>query len=191
MPLSQEMGISNWRRLSWVSLGAILAVVLTWAIPLIAQTIKCTCTVFTTGSYDNGSAGAPAISFNNDPTKGFYRFNSGVIGVSGAIDFGADATYDIGATNRPRDVRLSRNLTAGGTATFTGNTSTSGTMTSTLGNTAQSVQWVTGGAMQPTCDVSHRDMLWIVPGGAGVWDSFELCAKDDSDAYKWHQFVIF
>ena len=42
-----------------------------------------------------------------------------------------------------------------------------------------------GNAAAPTCDASHRGIFWYVPGGAGVKDVVEVCAKDAADAYAW------
>lgn len=44
-------------------------------------------------------------------------------------------------------------------------------------------QWVTGS--KPTCDSGNRGTVWYVAGGAGVADTFELCRKDNADAYAW------
>jgi hypothetical protein len=44
---------------------------------------------------------------------------------------------------------------------------------------------VTTGGTKPTCSVTFRSYLWIVTGGAGVADTFEVCAKDAGDAYAW------
>lgn len=38
---------------------------------------------------------------------------------------------------------------------------------------------------RPTCDSTTRGYLWFDEGGAGVADSFALCAKDSGDAYDW------
>jgi len=40
-------------------------------------------------------------------------------------------------------------------------------------------------AAQPACDATSRGLVWVVRGGAGVADSFEVCMKDDLDAYLW------
>lgn len=38
---------------------------------------------------------------------------------------------------------------------------------------------------KPTCDSTTRGRVYRVEGGAGVADTFEVCAKDTGDAYAW------
>jgi hypothetical protein len=38
---------------------------------------------------------------------------------------------------------------------------------------------------KPTCDSTRRGFMYRVEGGAGVADTFEVCAKDAGDAYAW------
>ena len=38
---------------------------------------------------------------------------------------------------------------------------------------------------QPTCNATHRGVIWMDEGGAGVADSLTICAKDAGDAYAW------
>lgn len=38
---------------------------------------------------------------------------------------------------------------------------------------------------QPTCAVGIRGNMWRTEGGAGVADTFEVCAKNSSDTYAW------
>ena len=38
---------------------------------------------------------------------------------------------------------------------------------------------------KPTCDATHRGILWFTQGGSGAKDTFEVCAKDATDAYSW------
>lgn len=38
---------------------------------------------------------------------------------------------------------------------------------------------------QPTCDSGHRGLTWLIQGGAGVADIFQVCMKDAADAYNW------
>lgn len=40
-------------------------------------------------------------------------------------------------------------------------------------------------AAQPGCSVTNRGQLWVVQGGAGVADSYEICEKDAADVYAW------
>lgn len=42
----------------------------------------------------------------------------------------------------------------------------------------------TAGA-QPTCAVGIRGMQWIIQGGAGVADIYQVCQKDAANAYGW------
>jgi hypothetical protein len=37
----------------------------------------------------------------------------------------------------------------------------------------------------PGCDASRQGLLWFTPGGTGLKDTLELCAKDGSGAYAW------
>lgn len=39
------------------------------------------------------------------------------------------------------------------------------------------------GGSAPTCNAGNRGLFWYVPGGAGVKDVVEVCAKDAADAY--------
>lgn len=45
------------------------------------------------------------------------------------------------------------------------------------------LQWLTG--TKPACDATQRGKIWLVAGGAGVLDTFEICRKDAADAYAW------
>lgn len=38
---------------------------------------------------------------------------------------------------------------------------------------------------QPTCDVAHRGNQWIIQGGLGVADIFQICQKTALDTYIW------
>lgn len=38
---------------------------------------------------------------------------------------------------------------------------------------------------QPTCDVAHRGLWWVIQGGAGVADVLQICLKDAADVYGW------
>jgi hypothetical protein len=38
---------------------------------------------------------------------------------------------------------------------------------------------------KPTCDSTVRGTTWFFQGGAGVKDTYEVCAKDAGDAYAW------
>lgn len=38
---------------------------------------------------------------------------------------------------------------------------------------------------KPTCDAAHRGQVWYDAGGAGVADTYEICAKNSSDVYAW------
>jgi hypothetical protein len=37
----------------------------------------------------------------------------------------------------------------------------------------------------PVCGVSTQGTVWYTPGGTGVKDAVQVCAKDSSDAYAW------
>jgi hypothetical protein len=37
----------------------------------------------------------------------------------------------------------------------------------------------------PTCDSTRRGQFWYAPGGAGVKDAVQVCAKDAANAYAW------
>jgi hypothetical protein len=45
------------------------------------------------------------------------------------------------------------------------------------------VQWLN--STEGTCDATTRGQLVMVQGGAGVADTFRVCAKDAADAYAW------
>lgn len=49
---------------------------------------------------------------------------------------------------------------------------------------AGGVQLTTAGS-QPTCDAAHRGTMWVVQGGTGVADDFQVCLKDAADVYAW------
>ena len=40
-------------------------------------------------------------------------------------------------------------------------------------------------ASQPAASASIRGQLWIIQGGAGVADIFQVCIKDATDTYVW------
>lgn len=42
----------------------------------------------------------------------------------------------------------------------------------------------TSGA-QPTCESAIRGMMWVIQGGVGVADVFQICMKDGANAYGW------
>jgi hypothetical protein len=42
----------------------------------------------------------------------------------------------------------------------------------------------TSGA-QPACNAGNRGMMWVIQGGASVADIFQICLKDNADAYAW------
>lgn len=46
------------------------------------------------------------------------------------------------------------------------------------------IYFTTNGA-KPACAVGMRNAIYIVQGGAGVKDTFEVCLKDAGDAYAW------
>lgn len=48
------------------------------------------------------------------------------------------------------------------------------------------VQWIYSAA-RPTCDSTHRGVVWYVAGGGGVADTFEVCYKNSADVYGWSQ----
>lgn len=48
------------------------------------------------------------------------------------------------------------------------------------------VELATSGA-QPACSATIRGTLWIVQGGAGVADQYQVCKKDAANAYAWQQ----
>jgi len=41
------------------------------------------------------------------------------------------------------------------------------------------------GGAPPTCDAVHRGTFWYVPGGTGVKDAVNVCAKDGAGIYEW------
>jgi|GEM_PF-2840037 len=45
---------------------------------------------------------------------------------------------------------------------------------------------VSDSGTKPTCDSTIRGVLWRDQGGAGVADTFEVCAKNSSDTYAWY-----
>lgn len=46
------------------------------------------------------------------------------------------------------------------------------------------VELATSGA-QPACSATIRGTLWVIQGGAGVADIYEICQKDAADVYAW------
>lgn len=86
----------------------------------------------------------------------------------------------------------SKNLTYT-TGNATGTTSDSGNQTFDTG-TATGVKGqifmpagvtVNTSVSQPTCNVAHRGLMWIIQGGAAVADIFQICEKDATDTYVW------
>lgn len=49
---------------------------------------------------------------------------------------------------------------------------------------ADAFQWLATGS-KPAAGSSYRGMIWYTPGGAGVADSIEICAKSAADTYSW------
>lgn len=50
---------------------------------------------------------------------------------------------------------------------------------------ASSVQMLTGAATKPTCNSGNRGVIWYTPGGTGVADKVEICAKGAADSYSY------
>lgn len=46
------------------------------------------------------------------------------------------------------------------------------------------VQLTTSGS-QPSCNSGNRGMLWLLQGGSGVPDSFQMCMKKTDNSYAW------
>jgi len=116
MPSSTATATSSWPRRLAVVLGFLVGLGLARVcVPLLAQTLKCTCTVMTTVRTGDGSAGAPTLTFDSAPTKGFYKLSATAVGFSGHLVPGADATYDIGitGTNRVRNIYVSGSVVGG------------------------------------------------------------------------------
>jgi len=44
---------------------------------------------------------------------------------------------------------------------------------------------IADGGTKPTCDAARRGSIWYDAGGAGVADTFEVCAKAAADTYAW------
>lgn len=38
---------------------------------------------------------------------------------------------------------------------------------------------------QPTCSANNRGLQWLIQGGTGVADIYQVCQKDAADAYNW------
>lgn len=52
--------------------------------------------------------------------------------------------------------------------------------------TVASIQWIQFASdSEPTCNAGNRGKLVMVQGGAGVADTFRICAKNAADAYAW------
>lgn len=60
---------------------------------------------------------------------------------------------------------------------------TSGTLTSYV--TPAGALAIKPSGAQPACSASTRFLFWSTPGGAGVKDSVQVCAKDATDTYAW------
>lgn len=50
---------------------------------------------------------------------------------------------------------------------------------------SEGVQFLDPGS-KPTCDSDARGSIWKEDNGAGVADTFEVCAKNSSDTYAWY-----
>jgi hypothetical protein len=70
------------------------------------------------------------------------------------------------------------------TTTFSIQRSSGNTVIAGSANVSGGVQLSTSGA-QPTCDSSHRGLMWNIEGGVGVADIFQVCQKNAGDLYVW------
>ena len=84
--------------------------------PVFSQVIRSTATRFPSVAVENaGTAGAPSISFVDDPTVGLYLYSTGNFGVAGNFLPGATATYDLGSSARQfKNLYLSGNIVGAG-----------------------------------------------------------------------------
>lgn len=48
-----------------------------------------------------------------------------------------------------------------------------------------------GTVAEPSCDATHRGLIWYIAGATKVADTFQGCTKDDADAYSWVSLVPF
>jgi hypothetical protein len=162
----------------------------------------------------NGTLANPALAFVSDPDAGVRYDNGFKIEVPGATgrrwldldvaDTGQAQLYSESNTgafswvnSSSNDVQLSAigGLTSEvvqlNMVTDSANVRFNTVVTDGGGSTQQislemaGFQVVTQGA-KPTCNVTNRGRIWRVEGGAGVADTFELCAKNSGDTYAWY-----
>jgi hypothetical protein len=55
----------------------------------------------------------------------------------------------------------------------------------TFSSSVQATQFICTNLAEGTCDVTNRGRVVMVQGGAGVADTFRICAKDALNAYAW------
>jgi hypothetical protein len=118
-------------------------------------------------------------------TEGLRVSQTGLI----SVKKGSDATYPLEVTGAIRasgliDASYFVATTTTATSTFAGAVG--------IGTTGPTQKLeVNGGIRQntatskPTCDSTVRGTTWFFQGGAGVKDTYEVCAKDAGDAYAW------
>lgn len=68
-----------------------------------------------------------------------------------------------------------------------GNAQTTGfhAVTGAIIGASAAIQFNPAATAQPACVVGLRGVIWYTPGGAGVADEIEICAKSAADAYAW------
>ena len=123
-------------------------------------------------SLSDPSAGLLIADANNPPSANELRISSGndMIRVTGDHIWGG-ANVDIGiSSSDPSAAAPTAKFTYPGFANAFG--------------MAGNLQWINTVA-QPTCDVTHRGLVWYVAGATSVKDTFNFCAKDAGDAYAW------
>ena len=110
-----------------------------------------------------------------------------------AIQMGADAASAVSQTFKGSD--STGNGTAGGVLTIRGGAGTAGDAKggnlnlaggAAFGAGEQGVVAIVDTGTKPTCAAGLRGGLWYEQGGAGVADTFEICAKQAAgDTYAW------
>lgn len=109
------------------------------------------------------------------------------------LQLGTDAATAIAQTLKGSDSTGA--ATAGGSLTLKGGAGTSGNANggqlilqggANAGTGEPGAVAIADGGTKPTCDAARRGSIWYDAGGAGVADTFEVCAKAAAgDTYAW------
>jgi hypothetical protein len=139
------------------------------------------------GTTAPGYAGVDGKSMNGPGVSGqsFGAFTAGVAGTGYYGIYGSGTIAGYFEANSPGNYAGYFKSAAGyGLVVETGNVGINTTTPSAALEVNGGIRLNTAIA-KPACDSTTRGTTWFTQGGAGVKDSYEVCAKDAADAYAW------